>query len=262
MKTAFVCVMMVSACVAIFAEDFTTTDGKKLEGVTVTRVETDGIRVMTDSGIQKIPFSKLPVEVQKKYGFDSAKPAQPQRPSEEKVILPTVAEASKRLKEGGYDLSKPLPDVSEPGKLGGFLGMPWGTPPEIAKQVMLARKGTNFVAKESNQFGMYFTGGTFSEHEVEFIGLEFVDGGLSKATVKFANPDEVLFDNLRTGLSKKYGMADDARDFSAWRFPNQKVRREELFLSIGQGVWLTYSHIALHEKAEQQSKNRIGTKDL
>ncbi len=76
MKTAFSCLIILSACVPVLADDFTTTDGKKFEGVTVKRVEADGIMVMTDSGIAKIFFTKLPEDIQKKYGFDPAKAAQ------------------------------------------------------------------------------------------------------------------------------------------------------------------------------------------
>ena len=70
MKKLLVCALAGFACVRLFAEDFTTTDGKKFEGVTVTRIEADGITVMTDSGIAKLFFAKLPEEVQKKYGYD------------------------------------------------------------------------------------------------------------------------------------------------------------------------------------------------
>jgi ribosomal protein S1 len=65
-----------SIAVRCFAEDFTTTDGKKFEGVTVTRIEADGIVVTTDSAIAKLFFAKLPEDVQKKYGYDPAKAAQ------------------------------------------------------------------------------------------------------------------------------------------------------------------------------------------
>lgn len=73
MKIALACLIFLSASVSVFAEDFTTTDGKKFEGVTVTRIEADGIMVMTDSGIAKIFFARLPEEVQKKYGYDPTK---------------------------------------------------------------------------------------------------------------------------------------------------------------------------------------------
>ena len=50
--------------------DIVTTTGKKYEHVEITRVEPDGLIVMTDSGISKIPFVQLPPDVQKKYGYD------------------------------------------------------------------------------------------------------------------------------------------------------------------------------------------------
>lgn len=59
--------LLVQLCVA---DDFTLTDGTEYKGVTVKRVEPDGIVVTTDSGITKLPFSKLPAEVQTAHGFN------------------------------------------------------------------------------------------------------------------------------------------------------------------------------------------------
>ncbi len=52
------------------AETFILTDGTKYENVSIKRVEPDGIVVVTDSGISKIPFSKLSPEVQAAHGYD------------------------------------------------------------------------------------------------------------------------------------------------------------------------------------------------
>jgi len=57
------------------ADDIKTMDGKEYKGVTVSRTEPDGIVVVTDSGIEKIPFTSLPKETQLKYGFDAQKAA-------------------------------------------------------------------------------------------------------------------------------------------------------------------------------------------
>jgi len=54
------------------ADDFTLIDGTKYENVRVKRVEPDGIVVMTDAGIEKLPFAKLPPEVQTARGFNAA----------------------------------------------------------------------------------------------------------------------------------------------------------------------------------------------
>jgi hypothetical protein len=98
----------------IFADDFKLTDGREYKGVTVTRAEPDGIMVMTDSGIEKIPFSLLPKEVQTKYGYDPQKAAQFQ--AEEKAVSiqrlavatqqTVAADAAKQAKEEEVELAR------------------------------------------------------------------------------------------------------------------------------------------------------------
>jgi len=56
-------------------DDLTTLDGKKYVGVTISRVEPDGIMVTTDDGISKIPFTNLPPEIRAKYGYDPERAA-------------------------------------------------------------------------------------------------------------------------------------------------------------------------------------------
>ena len=69
MKTT-IAILIALACARLAAEDFTTIEGKKYEGVTISRVEPDGLMVVTDSGIAKIRFVLLPEDVQKKCGYD------------------------------------------------------------------------------------------------------------------------------------------------------------------------------------------------
>jgi hypothetical protein len=52
------------------ADDFKTIDGKEYKNVKVSRVEPDGIVVITKAGISKIYFTELPQEIQTKYGYD------------------------------------------------------------------------------------------------------------------------------------------------------------------------------------------------
>jgi len=61
---------------SLYAEDFTTIDGKKYQNVTLSRVEPDGLVVIAEDGILKIPFLKLSKEVQAKYGYDAAQAAE------------------------------------------------------------------------------------------------------------------------------------------------------------------------------------------
>jgi hypothetical protein len=68
--TAFVCAGLFAMAVGALADDFKLTDGREYKGVTVSRAEPDGLVVVTDSGIEKLPFNLLPKEVQQKYNFN------------------------------------------------------------------------------------------------------------------------------------------------------------------------------------------------
>src|SRR5436190_5382351 len=61
------------ACLAsvALADDFKTIIGKEYKGVTVSRVEPDGIVIKFSGGIVKIPFTELSPEIQTKYGYNS-----------------------------------------------------------------------------------------------------------------------------------------------------------------------------------------------
>src|SRR5205085_7781087 len=59
----------------IFAEDFKAIDGKEYKNVTVSRVEPDGIVLVSSSGISKVYFTELPREVQERFHYDAAKGA-------------------------------------------------------------------------------------------------------------------------------------------------------------------------------------------
>jgi len=54
------------------AEDFKAIDGKEYKNVTVSRVEPDGITLMSKSGISKVYFTELPKEVQERFHYDAA----------------------------------------------------------------------------------------------------------------------------------------------------------------------------------------------
>jgi thiol-disulfide isomerase/thioredoxin len=58
-----------------FADDFKAIDGKEYKNVTVSRVEPDGIVLITKSGISKVYFTELPKEVQDRFHYDAAQAA-------------------------------------------------------------------------------------------------------------------------------------------------------------------------------------------
>jgi hypothetical protein len=54
------------------AEEFKLANGKIVRG-DLSRIEPDGLVLMTDAGVEKIPFLMLPEETQKRFGFDLKK---------------------------------------------------------------------------------------------------------------------------------------------------------------------------------------------
>jgi hypothetical protein len=60
---------------AAFAEDFKAIDGKEYKNVRVSRVEPDGIVLISKSGIAKVYFTELPKEVQDRFHYDAANAA-------------------------------------------------------------------------------------------------------------------------------------------------------------------------------------------
>lgn len=58
---------------AAVADDFKTNDGREYKDVTISRVEPDGIVVLTKSGVSKIYFSELPADVQRRFHYNAEK---------------------------------------------------------------------------------------------------------------------------------------------------------------------------------------------
>jgi hypothetical protein len=64
-----------------------TLDGKVYQAVTIRKVEPDGLSIVHEAGTAKVPFEKLPEELQEKYGYDEAAAAEHRK---------RVAEAQRR----------------------------------------------------------------------------------------------------------------------------------------------------------------------
>src|SRR5437867_6435214 len=58
-----------------FADDFKAINGKEYKNVTVSRVEPDGIVLVSSSGISKVYFTELPKEVQERFHYDAGQAA-------------------------------------------------------------------------------------------------------------------------------------------------------------------------------------------
>jgi hypothetical protein len=57
------------------ADDFKAIDGKEYKNVKVSRIEPDGIVLISKSGISKVYFTELPKDVQDRFHYDSAQAA-------------------------------------------------------------------------------------------------------------------------------------------------------------------------------------------
>ena len=69
--------MLAALCTSLaLADDFKTVDGKEYKNVKVSRVEPDGMVLITKSGISKVYFAELPKEVQERFHYDPQKAAE------------------------------------------------------------------------------------------------------------------------------------------------------------------------------------------
>jgi hypothetical protein len=65
-KTTLAISAALSASIAL-ADDFTTVDGKEYKNAKISRVEPDGIVLITKSGISKVYWTELPKEITASY---------------------------------------------------------------------------------------------------------------------------------------------------------------------------------------------------
>jgi len=66
-------ILTVFATSVAVAEDFKTVNGKEYKNATISRVEPDGIALITKTGVSKIYFTELPKEVQQRFHYDPVK---------------------------------------------------------------------------------------------------------------------------------------------------------------------------------------------
>ena len=69
MRAIVVCLCVVLWHSIVLAEDFVTTDGVTYSNARVTRVSPTCLSIMHRTGIEQIPFDKLPEDIQQKYGY-------------------------------------------------------------------------------------------------------------------------------------------------------------------------------------------------
>ncbi len=74
-KTKLFVLLILCFCSIALADNFKAIDGKEYKNVTVSRVEPDGIVLVSHSGISKVYFTELAKEVQERFHYDAAKAA-------------------------------------------------------------------------------------------------------------------------------------------------------------------------------------------
>jgi hypothetical protein len=179
-----------SASLAVVADDFKTIDGKEYKDAKVSRVEPDGIVLITKWGISKLYFTELPKEVQERFHYDAAKAnayaaehnpnLQAIRKQQEQAARPTAPSVQK---------TNVTPAVSEPMATSGIEALP----PISAK----LRDELLDALKMTDKLDELFKGGCSSK--------EFINAAL---------PAEPVFMNLQNNLPK----GDPRRDLFANTF--------------------------------------------
>ena len=100
------------------AEDFITLEGEKYEGVTLKRIEPDGLVICYSDGVKKLKFNNLPPEVCSKYGYNRESEDQflKQLKAQEVILFNNAAQAreekAKKLSSALENLMIPQASVS------------------------------------------------------------------------------------------------------------------------------------------------------
>src|SRR5437867_9588828 len=74
-KMKFLTLLALCFASVAFADDFKAINGKEYKNVKVSRVEPDGIVLISKSGISKVYFTELPKEVQERFQYDATQAA-------------------------------------------------------------------------------------------------------------------------------------------------------------------------------------------
>jgi hypothetical protein len=120
----------------VLAADFQTLDGTKYRGVTVKRVEADGIVVETDVGVEKIYFNELPKEVQEHYHAQAAAAAAVAAApaSETRTVIATTPVPGQ---ESAHGVADTIASTVEPVAVG-----PQSTAPRVTAAAAVAPEST------------------------------------------------------------------------------------------------------------------------
>ncbi len=112
MKNLLFLVLFIASTLSVFAEDtidsITTTDGMVYKSVTIMSTDPAGIHIVHEGGAASIPFSKLPVDIQKKYNYDPEKARAFIKAEAAKAQAVKAAEAAKAKQKAAEDHLKSL----------------------------------------------------------------------------------------------------------------------------------------------------------
>lgn len=145
--------------------------------------------------------------------------------------------------------------------LGGFMNVAWGTSVEEAGRIISQRDGVvskSLDFSNAHESQLSYRGGTFSDLEVDFFDLDFLDSRFFRGTVNL-KPHPTLLDtwkDLTTSLTKEYGPPSDRDDnklFWIWWFPNYHKAKERIdcFKSNQhEHIVVIYENTLIAEKAE------------
>jgi len=100
--TVLLCLFTVAANAQDKPADITLLNGKILKNARVSRVDPDGLRIVHDDGLTKVPMEDLPPALKEKYSFDSQK-ADQFREKQQQAMKQAAAEEKQRLDEEKAD---------------------------------------------------------------------------------------------------------------------------------------------------------------
>ncbi len=160
--------LLVLATRSLLADDFKTIDGKEYKHVTVSRIEPDGIVLITSSGISKIYFTELPKEVQERFHYDPAKGttySSQQAANQEAFQKQEQAAQKKRTEEREkYWRENPTPEPERRSSANATANSLTGTALDrpaygqsTTAEYMLSRYATNQMAADKEYKGRIFT---------------------------------------------------------------------------------------------------------
>jgi hypothetical protein len=99
MKLAILTAAVFTASV-LFADDITTLSGVKYQSARVTRIEPDAVSVTHRFGVARIPFSDLPEDIRRKYGYNPQQAAAAVKQGEAARPFIGMTEAEARARYG------------------------------------------------------------------------------------------------------------------------------------------------------------------